>query len=98
MSRHEFKLYVTGRSPRSETALDNLRLLCEQQLKGHYELTVIDVTQEPELAEQDRIIATPTLIKTHPQPGRRIIGDLSDSQQLAAALGIRRTEDAAVAD
>lgn len=86
-----FKLYVTGTSPRSERAIANLVRLCEQELPGSYELSIIDVLEQPHLAEQEKILVTPTLIKEVPPPGQRIIGDLSDTEILVRGLDIRPT-------
>ncbi|MFK8182686.1 MAG: circadian clock KaiB family protein [Phormidesmis sp.] len=82
------KLYITGSSPRSEQAIANLMQICEQQLPGSYELSIIDVLEQPQLAEQEKILVTPTLIKEVPPPGQRIIGDLSDASVLAKGLDI----------
>ena len=82
------KLYVAGHSPRSQYAIANLRRLCEERLPGRYELTIIDVLERPDLAEKDRILATPTLIKELPPPVRRIVGDLADKQKVALGLSL----------
>jgi circadian clock protein KaiB len=82
------KLFVSGRSPRAERAIDNLRRLCEEELAGCYELQVIDVLAHPELAESERILATPTLIKQLPPPLRRVIGDLSDREKVLLGLNL----------
>lgn len=84
------KLYVTGTSPRTETAIANLRRLCEHELEGEYELEIIDVLQDPQAAEDARILATPTLIKQLPPPLRRVIGDLSDKDKVLLGLEVRR--------
>jgi circadian clock protein KaiB len=84
------KLYVTGTSPRAEVAIANLRRICEQELSGQYELQIIDVVKEPQVAEDDRILATPTLIKQLPPPLRRVIGDLSDKEKVLLGLEVRR--------
>lgn len=86
---HEFqlKLYITGQTSSSRNALANLQGICESRLAGQYELTVIDVLEHPKLAEDDRIIATPTLIREFPTPIRRMIGDFSQACRLAIALG-----------
>lgn len=83
------KLYVTGSSPRAEQAVANLRRICEEDLHGDYELEVIDVLKHPELAESDRVLATPTLIKQLPPPLRRVIGDLSDKDKVLLGLEVR---------
>lgn len=82
-------LYITGRSVRSTRALKNLRQICEMQQDGSYEVQVIDVLERPEEAEKSKVLATPTLIKQLPLPIRRIIGDLSDTDQVLIALGMR---------
>jgi circadian clock protein KaiB len=84
------KLYVTGTSPRAEVAIANLRRICEQELHGEYELEIIDVLERPQVAEDDRILATPTLIKQLPPPLRRVIGDLSDKAKVLLGLEVRR--------
>ena len=83
------KLYVTGRSPRSEQAFANLKAICEQKLSGQYEIEVIDVLERPQLAEDERILATPTLIKLLPLPLRRLIGDLSNKEKVLLGLDLR---------
>ena len=83
------KLYVTGATPRANLAIANLRRICEQELQGDYELQIIDVLQHPQLAEDERILATPTLIKQLPPPLRRVIGDLSDSEKVLLGLELR---------
>ena len=82
------RLYVTGRTARADRAIATLRRLCETELKDEYELSVIDVLEEPELAEREKIIATPTLVKRLPPPVRRIIGDLSDKEKVLLGLQI----------
>ena len=89
LSKYLLKLYVTGSSPRAETAIANLRRLCERELAGAYELEIIDVLDQPEAAEKDRILATPTLIKQLPPPLRRVIGDLSDKDKVLLGLEVR---------
>jgi circadian clock protein KaiB len=84
------KLYVTGTSPRAEVAIANLRRICEQELRGQYELEIIDVLENPQVAEDDKILATPTLIKQLPPPLRRVIGDLSDKEKVLLGLEVLR--------
>lgn len=84
------RLYVAGSSPQSLRAIANVKKLCEQNLKGRYELSIVDLHQQPQLAEGEQVIATPTLLKTLPKPPCRVIGDMSDSTRLLAALGLRR--------
>jgi circadian clock protein KaiB len=77
-----------GKGPKAATAVANLRRTCEEELRGQYELQVIDVLEHPELAEQDNILATPTLIKQLPPPLRRLIGDLSNKQKVLLGLEV----------
>ena len=86
------KLYITGRTPRSERAIANLRRICQEDLLGQYELMVIDVLERPQLAEEEKILATPTLIKELPPPLRKIIGDLSDTEKVLLGLDLRPRE------
>jgi circadian clock protein KaiB len=88
MNKYLLKLYIAGRSPRSERAILNLRRICEEQLEGQYDLVIIDVLERPELAEDEKILATPTLIKQLPPPLRRIIGDLSDTEKVRIGLDL----------
>jgi len=88
MSSYRLKLYVTGHTPRSERAIASMRHICEVELRGQYELTVIDVLENPQLAEDEKILATPTLVKELPAPLRRLIGDLSDSEKVLLGLDI----------
>ncbi len=83
------KLYVTGKTPRSESAIANLRRICEEELAGRYEMIVIDILERPQLAEDEKILATPTVIKELPPPIRRIIGDLSDTEKVLIGLDLR---------
>ncbi len=83
------KLYITGQTPRSSRAIANLRRICEEELDGQYELSIIDVLERPRLAEDERILATPTLVKELPPPIRHIIGDLSDTEQVLLGLDLR---------
>jgi len=82
------RLYVAGDSPRSRLALSNLRRLCEERIKGDYEIEVIDLTKLPHLAKADQILAVPTLIRSIPEPMKRIIGDLSDADRALVALDL----------
>ncbi len=83
------RLYITGSTSRSSLALTNLRKICEEYLKGRYELEVIDLYQKPGLAMGDQIIAAPTLIKKSPLPFRRIIGDMSNIDKVLSGLDLR---------
>ena len=83
------KLYVLGQTPRSQVAIDNLRRICEQGLEGKYEIVIVDILENPQLAEDEKIIATPTLVKELPAPLRRVIGDLSDAEKVLLGLDLR---------
>jgi len=87
--RVELRLYVAGQTSRSLAAIDNLRRICEANLKGRCTIEVIDLVQTPQLARADQIVAIPTLVKTLPPPLRRIIGDLSNSERVLIGLDIR---------
>ncbi len=82
------KLYVAGNTPNSMRALKTLREILENEFKGIYALKVIDVLKNPQLAEEDKILATPTLAKILPPPVRRIIGDLSDREKVLIGLDL----------
>ena len=84
--KYELKLYVTGVTPRSQAAIKNLEKILDKDYKGVYSLKVIDVIKQPQLAEDDKILATPTLIKILPPPVARIIGDLSDREKVLLGL------------
>ena len=79
---------MTGTSSRTGTAIANLRRICEQELGGQYDLEIIDVLQFPDVAEDEKILATPTLIKSLPLPLRRVIGDLSDKEKVLLGLEV----------
>lgn len=89
LAHYVLKLYVTGTSPRTETAIRNLRRICDEELSGQYELEIVDVLKSPQVAEDDRILATPTLIKQLPPPLRRVIGDLSDKEKVLLGLEVQ---------
>lgn len=88
MDKMVLKLYVTGLTQRTELAIANLRRICEKDLRGQYDLLVIDVLERPQLAEDEKIIATPTLIKFVPPPLQRLIGDMSDTDKVLLGLDI----------
>ena len=83
------RLYVAGQSPRSIRALQNLRKVCDEHLAGRYRVEVIDLLLNPALARGDEIVAVPTLVRTLPEPIRKIIGDLSDTDQVLVGLQLR---------
>ncbi len=87
------KLYVTGKTPRSERAMANLHRICQEDLQGQYELSIIDVLEQPQLAEDEKILATPTLTKELPLPLRKIIGDLSDIEKVLLGLDLQARTD-----
>jgi len=82
------KLYVAGQTPRSIAALANLRQVCEERVAGKYEIVVIDLIKKPQLASGDQILAVPTVVRSLPQPIRKIIGDLSNKEKLLIGLDI----------
>jgi len=82
------RLYVTGTTPKSTRAVHNLIKLCQNHLAGRYDLEVIDIYQQPALAQAEDIIAVPTLLKKQPLPVQKLLGDLSNTQQLVAGLGL----------
>jgi circadian clock protein KaiB len=88
--RYVLRLYVTGATDRSTRAVANIRWFCERHLKGRYDLRVVDIYQQPSLAQDQQIIAAPTLVKSEPPPPRRLVGDFSDRERLVASLGVRR--------
>jgi circadian clock protein KaiB len=88
-SRYILKLYVAGRSPKSVNAIANIKKLCEANLQGRYVLEVIDLYQQPQLAQGEQIIAVPTLVRILPSPLRRIIGDMSNTERVLVGLDIR---------
>jgi circadian clock protein KaiB len=90
----ELRLYVAGQTPKSLTALANLRKICNEYLDGHYELNVIDLVKTPQLAQGDQILAIPTLVRNLPQPMRKIIGDLSDTERVLVGLDVRKSMEA----
>lgn len=85
----ELRLYVAGHSPRSVRAIDNLKQLCEEHLAGRYRIEVIDLLERPQLAQGDEILAVPTLVRRLPEPIRKIIGDLSDTDRVLVGLQLR---------
>ena len=82
------RLFITGATPNSTKAVTNLKKICEEHLTGRYALEIVDVYQQAEIAEQEQLVALPMLIKKHPLPERRIIGDLSDTNKVLKGLGL----------
>ena len=82
------RLYIAGQTLKSITALSNLKLICEEQLKGKYHIEVIDLLKQPQLARDNQILAIPTLVRKLPIPVRKIIGDLSDKERVLVGLDL----------
>jgi len=93
LRRYVLKLYVTGTTARSSRAIAMLRRLCGEVLSGRCELKVIDVLEQPQAAEDDRILVTPTLIRELPPPARRVLGDLGDTARVVAELDLDPTPE-----
>lgn len=85
----QFRLYVAGQTPRSVAAIENLEELCKVHLRGSYNIELVDLAVHPELARSDQIVAIPTLVRKLPEPIRRIIGDLSNTERVLVSLQIR---------
>lgn len=87
--KYVLRLYITGMTPNSKRAVENVKKICEEHLTGRYELEVIDIYQQPSLAEGEQIIAAPTLIKELPVPLRKLIGDMSNTEKVLLGLDLR---------
>jgi circadian clock protein KaiB len=83
------RLYVAGRTPKSVTAFENLKRICEEHLRGQYEIEIIDLIEQPQLAKGDQILALPTLVRRLPEPIKKIIGDLSNTERVLVGLDLR---------
>lgn len=88
----EFKLYVAGHTPRSVSAIANLKALCDEYMPGRYQIEIIDLLEKPELARSDQVVAIPTLVRKLPGPIRRIIGDLSNTERVLVSLQMKATD------
>jgi circadian clock protein KaiB len=86
---YQLRLYVAGMTPRCRTALENLNRICEEHLQGQYTIEIIDLLENPQLAQGDQILAIPTLVRKLPEPLKRIIGDLSDTERVLVGLDLR---------
>jgi circadian clock protein KaiB len=86
---YQLRLYVAGKTPKSILALTNLRQICEDHLQGHYEIEIIDLLENPQLARGDQILALPTLVRRLPEPIKKIIGDLSNKERVLVGLDLR---------
>lgn len=82
------RLFITGATPNSVRAVTNIRAICETHLQGRYSLEIIDVYQQRDMAQKEQLVALPVLIKTHPLPEKRLIGDLSDAGKVLVGLGL----------
>ena len=85
-AHYVFRLYVTGASPNSVKAVNNLKIICEKYLSGRYELEIIDIYQQPGLAKKEQIIALPMLVKLFPLPVKKLIGNMSDTDKIVSEL------------
>jgi circadian clock protein KaiB len=90
--RWELRLYIAGKTPRGVTALSNLERICEEHLQGRYTIDVVDLLENPRLAEEDQIIAIPTLVRKLPPPVRKIIGNLAEELPVLVGLQLRPRE------
>lgn len=86
---YQLRLYVAGQTPKSLTAFANLKKICEEHMPGQYEIEVIDLLKQPQLASGDQILAIPTLVRKLPEPIKKIIGDLSNTERVLVGLDLR---------
>jgi circadian clock protein KaiB len=89
-SEWKLRLYVAGQTPKSLTAFANLKRICEEHLAGRYQIEVVDLLKQPELAQMDQIIALPTLVRKLPEPIKRIVGDLSNSERVVVGMNLEK--------
>ncbi|NWJ48385.1 MAG: circadian clock protein KaiB [Chloroflexi bacterium] len=87
-AKWELRLYVAGQTPKSLIAFANLKKICEEYLEGEYQIEIIDLLEKPQLASGDQIVATPTLVRKLPEPVRKIIGDLSNTERVLVGLNL----------
>ena len=92
--KYSLRLYITGQTPRSTASIRNLREVCDEFLKGRFELKVVDLYKQPELAKEAQVVAAPTLIKKLPLPLRRLVGDLSNKKEVLLGLDLTRDSNA----
>jgi circadian clock protein KaiB len=85
---YRLRLFISGSTPRSSRAIQNIRAVCDEKLHGRYDLEVVDIYQHPEMLKPDQVIVTPTLVKRLPLPVRKIIGDLSDIDRVLVGLDL----------
>jgi circadian clock protein KaiB len=88
------RLYIAGRTPKCMAAFENLKKLCEEHLKGQYHIEIVDLLTHPQLAKGDQILAVPTLVRRLPEPIKKIIGDLSNTERVLVGLDLRPQEQA----
>jgi len=88
----QLRLYVAGQTPKSLAAFSNLKQICESHLNGRYSIEVIDLIEQPQLSRGDQILAVPTLVRKLPEPVRKIIGDLSDTNRVLVGLDLRAAD------
>lgn len=88
----KLRLYVAGQTPKCLTAFANLKKICEEHLQGQYDIEIVDLLERPALAQGDQILAIPTLVRKLPEPVRKIIGDLSNTERVLVGLDIRRAD------
>jgi len=86
---YSLRLYVAGQTPKSVLAFNNLRRICDEHLAGRYEIEIVDLMQNPQLAQGDQILAIPTLVRRLPEPIKKIIGDLSNTERVLVGLDLR---------
>lgn len=89
---YQLRLYIAGQTPKSVLAFTNLKRICEEHLAGRYEIEVVDLRQTPQLAQGDQILALPTLVRRLPEPIKKIIGDLSNTERVLVGLDLRVRE------
>jgi circadian clock protein KaiB len=89
-TRYLLRLFITGASPRSARAIENVRAVCEEYLHDNYDLEIVDVYQRPECLREENLVAAPTLVKSLPLPIRKLVGDMSNLDKMLAGLGLRR--------
>jgi circadian clock protein KaiB len=89
VEKWELRLYTAGQTPKSLAAIKNLKKVCEEHLAGRYEIEIVDLLKNPRLAKDDQIVAIPTLVRKLPDPVRKIIGDLSDTERALVGLQLR---------
>ena len=87
--KYELRLYVAGQTPKSLAAFANLKKICEEHMNGQYHIEVIDLLKQPQLASGDQILAIPTLVRKLPEPIKKIIGDLSNTERVLVGLDVR---------